>query len=192
MEKDNKNPDLVISYHIDYEINESEENRGYSYDIKSFTSCIIDYQSNTVKEKYHWEGNSEESNLKRLFDDFSSFYKEHEDRLIFQKKPFVLNKEVNTIFIKTLIRLGFIKDESDFVFGHDCLDISDIYLMYYFCKSSKVESKDLETMLGDFGIMPQEKDTPFFKAVNSSRLGIQMMKKIGLIFLMSDMGGAKL
>ena len=36
MEKDNKNPDLVISYHIDYEINESEENLGYSYDIKSF------------------------------------------------------------------------------------------------------------------------------------------------------------
>ena len=74
--------------------------------------------------------------------------------------------------------MGFIKDESDFVFGHDCLDISDIYLMYYFCKSSKVESNDLETMLGDFGMMPQEKDTPFFKAVNSSRLGIQMMKKI--------------
>ena len=39
---------------------------------------------------------------------------EHEERLIFQKKPFVLNKEVNTIFVKTLIRLGFIKNESDF------------------------------------------------------------------------------
>ena len=192
MEKDVQKPDLVISYHVDYESNETEGNQGYSYDIKSFTSCIIDYQSNTVKEKYHWESSGQEQDLKKLFEDFSSFYKEHEERLIFQKKPFVLNKEVNTIFVKTLIRLGFIKNESDFVFGHDCLDISDIYLMYYFCKSSKVETNDLETMLGDFGIMPQEKGTPFFKAVNSSRLGIQMMKKIGLIFLMSDMGGAKL
>ena len=192
MEKNNQKPDLVISYHVDYERSSLEENQGYSYDIKNFTACIIDYQSNTVKEKYHWEMNNEGKGLKELFNDFHSFYKEHEPRLIFQKKPFVLNKEVNTIFIKTLIRLGFIKDESDFVFGHDCLDISDIYLMYYFCKSSKVESNDLETMLGDFGIMPQEKGTPFFKAVNSSRLGIQMMKKIGLIFLMSDMGGAKL
>ena len=192
MEKNNEKPDLVISYHIDYEKSANEEKWGCTYGIKSFTSCIIDYQSNTVKEKYHWEMNSEEKDLKKLFHDFNSFYKEHEKRLIFQKKPFVLNKEVNIIFIKTLIRLGLIKDESDFLFGYDCLDISDIYLMYYFCKSSKIESNDLETMLGDFGIMPQEKGTPFFEAVNSSRLGIQMMKKIGLIFLMSDMGGAKL
>ena len=85
--------------------------------------------------------------------------------------------------------MGFIKDESDFSFGYDCLDISDIYLMYYFCKSSKVESNNLETMLGDFGIILKEGHT-FLKQL-IVKVRIQMMKKIG-IFLMSDMGRAKL
>ena len=192
MEKNIQKPDLVISYHADFETGPSQESNGHSYEINNFTACIIDYQSNSVKEKYHWDKSDGDGKAQKLFNEFNAFYKEYEDRFIFKKKPFVLNKEVNTVFIKTLIRLGLIRNENDFVFGYDCLDISDIYLMYYFCKSSKVEQNDLETMLGDFGVLPQEKDTPFFKTVNSSRLGIQMMKKIGLIFLMSDMGGAKL
>ena len=76
MEKNNQKPDLVISYHVDYERSSLEENQGYSYDIKNFTACIIDYQSNTVKEKYHCEMNNEGKGLIELFNDFHSFYKE--------------------------------------------------------------------------------------------------------------------
>ena len=162
MEKDSKVKDSVISYHLDFKRKSADGKDGCLYEIENFSACVIDYQSNSVSEKYHWENKGGEEGIKQLFEEFLSLYKEYEDRLIFEAKPFVLSKDINTIFIKTMTRLGLIKDETDFVFGYDCLDISDIYLMYYFCKSSKVEKSDLETMLGDFGILPQEKGTPFF------------------------------
>ena len=62
--------------------------------------------------------------------------------------------------------------------------------MYSFCKTGKVVETDLKTMLTDFGIVAQEEGNEYYDVVNSARLSVQMMKKIGLIFLMSDMGGS--
>ena len=175
MEKDSKVKDSVISYHLDFKRKSADGKDGCLYEIENFSACVIDYRVTQFQRSIIGKIKGRRG-IKQLFEEFLSLYKEYEDRLIFEAKPFVLSKDINTIFIKTMTRLGLIKDETDFVFGYDCLDISDIYLMYYFCKSSKVEKSDLETMLGDFGILPQEKGTPFFKTVNSSRLGIQMIK----------------
>jgi hypothetical protein len=184
----------VFSYDLDYDVEGSQKGGGLSYRLKKFTSCIIDYSSNQVVDKLHLDLTRDDSlDVESIYNAVCGFYKKYEEKYIFTKKPFVPHKEFNSILLKVFVEKELIKDEESFIFSYDCFDILDIYKMYSFCKTGKVEEKDLKSMLTDFGIVPQEEEGgPFFKTVNCSRLSVQMMKKIGLIFLMSDMGGAKL
>ena len=189
-----ENVRAVFSYDLDYDVEGSEKGSGLSYRLKKLSSCIIDYSSNRVVDKFHLDLTADDSlSVESLYKGLSDFYHKYDGKYIFTKKPFVPHKEFNSILLKVLVEKKLIKDEDSFIFSYDCFDILDIYKMYSFCKTGKVEEKDLKSMLTDFGIVPQEEEGgPFFQTVNCSRLSVQMMKKIGLIFLMSDMGGAKL
>ena len=179
-----------FSYVIDYDSVKPQNSPGFSYEIKRLLACVVDYNSNTIIDKYSKELKSKETCIEDLYQGLNGFYKKHEETLIFNRKPFLINKYFNYILIKSFLNNELIKDEDDFVFSLDCFDIFDIYKIYSFCKTGKVVETDLETMLGDFGIVAQESGTEYFDLVNSSRLSVQMMKKIGLIFIMSDMGGS--
>ena len=180
----------IFSYAIECKPTKPKKLPGFSYEINQLTSCIVDYNSNTVIDKYNLVLSSKGSNLEDLHKGITAFYKKHEETLLFNKKPFLINKYFNYILIKSFLNSEFIKDEDDFVFSLDCFDIFDIYKMYSFCKTGKVVETDLKTMLTDFGIVAQEEGNEYYDVVNSARLSVQMMKKIGLIFLMSDMGGS--
>ena len=193
MANNSGNERTIFSYVINYNEVKAERPNGCFYEINNLSSCIVDYNSNTIVDRYEKKISSNGSNLEELYNEFKGFYEKYEDNLIFKKKPFVMNKYFNYILIKTFLNKELINDENDFVFSLDCFDILDMYKMYSFCKTGKIVETELKNMLIDFGIVAQEKEgNNFFELINSSRLSVQMMKKIGLIFLMSDMGGAKL